>query len=107
MTHNRLSRLRRRVFCFGCLLQLIAGQGDGSKGRGTVICSFSGVHRQYMSRPRCIFPHSLLGRGPWPGLSSLFSGKENVHEEPSWGRGLMGEGGPSPLEFFSIFNLDV
>ena len=64
----------------------------------------SGVHGQYMSRPRCIFFSVFAFR---PGLSSLFSGKENVHEESSWERGLMGEGGPSPLEFFSIFNLDV
>ena len=44
----------------------------------------SGVHGQYMSRPRCIFSVFAFG----PGLSSLFSGKENAHEWPSWGRGL-------------------
>ena len=40
MTYNRLSRLLRQVFCFGCLLQLIAGHDEGSKGRGSLFVPF-------------------------------------------------------------------
>ena len=108
MTHNRLSRLRRRVFCFGCLLQLIAGQGDGSKGRGGQLF----VPFQVFIGNICLglgvfFRIRFWAGGHGQGYHLYFLEKRTYMNAHPGGRVYREQVALPPLKFFSIFNLDV